>query len=278
MLKHTFVHIPGIGSKTEQRIWEAGILDQDQWQPPLPSVVPAAKRKLISYYLERFAREDNGSPLFHTGLLPTNEHWRIFPRFRGQTAYLDIETNGMGREECEITTIALYDGTTISTYVQGENLEEFADALARYRVLVTYNGKGFDIPVIEHCLRIRINHAHIDLRHVLASLGYRGGLKGCEKQLGIERRELDGVDGYFAVLLWQEYRRSGDRRVLETLLAYNIADAVNLERLLVHAYNEKIVDTPFRLSRYIPLPAEPELPLSPDPQVIAALLERRLDQ
>jgi len=49
---------------------------------------------------------------------------------------------------------------------------------------------------------IELNQVHIDLRYVLRSLGYTGGLKGCEKQAGIDRGNLEGVDGYFAVLLW----------------------------------------------------------------------------
>lgn len=43
-------------------------------------------------------------------------------------------------------------------------------------------------------------HAHIDLRYVLASLGYRGGLKGCERQLGLDRQELQDVDGFFSLI------------------------------------------------------------------------------
>ena len=66
---------------------------------------------------------------------------------------------------------------------------------------MTYNGKSFDIPFIESHFGAKLTHAHIDLRYILASLGYRGGLKGCEKQLGIDRGDLKNVDGYFAVLL-----------------------------------------------------------------------------
>ena len=34
----------------------------------------------------------------------------------------------------------------------------------------------------------------IDLRYILASLGYGGGLKSCEQQLGITRPDLEDVD------------------------------------------------------------------------------------
>ena len=66
---------------------------------------------------------------------------------------------------------------------------------------------------------------------MLSRLGYKGGLKGCEKQLGLDRHELDGVDGYTAVLLWQEYTRTRNTRALDTLLAYNIQDVLNLRNI-----------------------------------------------
>jgi uncharacterized protein YprB with RNaseH-like and TPR domain len=65
-----------------------------------------------------------------------------------------------------ITTIALYDGHEIKTYVQGQNLDDFIEAIPQYNVIVIYNGKSFDIPFIESYLNIRLNHAQIDLRYV----------------------------------------------------------------------------------------------------------------
>ena len=106
-------------------------------------------------------------------------------------------------------------------------------------------------------------HAHIDLRFLLHSLGYKGGLKGCEKMLGLDRAELAGVDGFFAVLLWNDYLERGDRRSLETLLAYNVLDAVNLERLMVVAYNLKVKDTPFYLANHLEIPPDVANPFKP---------------
>ena len=80
---------------------------------------------------------------------------------------------------------------------------------------------------------------------MLSSLGYRGGLKGCEKQLGMDRGDLSDIDGFFAVLLWDEYQKTGDPKALETLLSYIIQDTINLENLIVTAYNLKLKDTPF---------------------------------
>jgi len=49
--------------------------------------------------------------------------------------------------------------------------------------------------------------AHIDLRFLLKKLGYAGGLKRIDKELGINRgADIDGIDGFEAVRLWNEYR------------------------------------------------------------------------
>jgi uncharacterized protein YprB with RNaseH-like and TPR domain len=103
-----------------------------------------------------------------------------------------------------------------------------------------------------------MDHVHIDLRYVLASLGYRGGLKGCERMLGIDRGDLEGIDGYFAVLLWDDFKRKGNQKALDTLLAYNTLDVVNLETLMVAAYNGKLTDTPFLLTHQLSTPSYPE--------------------
>ncbi|MBU0730266.1 MAG: ribonuclease H-like domain-containing protein, partial [Proteobacteria bacterium] len=194
--------------------------------------------------------------------------WRIFPHFRNHSAYLDIETTAAYGFEQQITAITIYDGNKISCFVDGENLEDFEEAISRYKVLVTYNGKSFDAPIIEKHFRIKLPRAHIDLRYVLNHLGYSGGLKSCEKQLGMDRGLLEGVDGSFAIFLWEEFQRTGDRKALETLLAYNVADTVNLESLLIKAYNLNIEKTPFVQGQFIKDTIQPPSPYSPDPETV----------
>ena len=187
----------------------------------------------------------NRNPNFFGQRLPSNQFWRLFAEFRESIAYLDIETTGLNFCYNSITTIALYDGKSIFTYVDGQNVDEFQENIQRYRVFVTYNGRCFDVPFIMSCLGIKLNQVHIDLRYLLRSLGYTGGLKGCEKKAGIDRGDLEGIDGYFAVLLWDDYRRNKNQKALETLLAYNIRDVVNLEILMVLSCNLRLKDTPF---------------------------------
>jgi uncharacterized protein YprB with RNaseH-like and TPR domain len=60
-----------------------------------------------------------------------------------------------------VTTVALYDGHSIRTYVRGRNLREFVHDVQTYRLLITYNGKSFDMPVLRRCLGCRLDQAHI---------------------------------------------------------------------------------------------------------------------
>ncbi|MEJ2716908.1 MAG: ribonuclease H-like domain-containing protein [Deltaproteobacteria bacterium] len=214
-------------------------------------------------------------PNYFSRALSSTEHWRIFPEFRDSVAYLDIETTGMGDWQDHITTISLYDGETIHYYVYGDNLDQFPDDIMKYKVVVTYNGKCFDIPFINRYFRITMDQAHIDLRYILHRLGYKGGLKGCEKQLGLSRDELDGVDGYTAVLLWRDFENNKNQRALETLLAYNILDAVNLETLMVTAYNLKLRETPFLESHQLTVPDLPCNPFEPDVRTLERIMAAR---
>ncbi len=269
MLQQSFQHIPGIGLKTEQRLWQNGIVDwrcaADGDSIQLSSRLRGAIQRYVAESMNHLADND---PAYFSNLLPASMHWRFFPEFRDATAYLDIETTGLEVWDSAITTIALYDGKDIHYYIQGQNLNDFMTDIQRYKVIVTYNGKTFDVPFIESYFGIELTQAHIDLRYVLKQLGYTGGLKGCEKALGIDRGELDGVDGFFAVYLWQAYVQQQDGKALETLLAYNIADVVNLEQLMVLAYNLQLKNTPFHASHALPMPQAPVIPFAPDVRTI----------
>jgi len=73
-----------------------------------------------------------------------------------------------------------------------------------------------------------------------------------------------------AVLLWREYRKKKDVRALETLLSYNIEDAVNLEKLACCAYNMLLEATPFKEKTLAP-PGGCTVPFSPSREIISRL-------
>ncbi|MCP4762502.1 MAG: ribonuclease H-like domain-containing protein [archaeon] len=266
MLEYCFIHLPSIGDKTENKLWESGIKTIDDFIKYPPEFIGEKKKSKILNHINLTENTENPHHFYDT--LPSKEQWRIFKRFQKTTAYIDIETTGLDSYHSEITTIALYDGKNIKHYVNGVNLEEFKEDIFQYRVIVSYNGKTFDVPFIERFFNIEIPHCHLDLRYILGSMGYSGGLKSCEKQLGISRGDdLDGVDGYVAVLLWNQYKRKKDKKYLETLLAYNIEDVLNLEYLMITAYNKKIKGIPFELDE-LEIPHKKENPFQADKSVV----------
>jgi hypothetical protein len=275
MLKNTFIHIQGIGTITEQKLWESGLRDWDTFSDDISIPLSGKRKYLLNQGIEESKRhlyQDN--PVYFSKCLPANQSWRFFPEFRESTVYLDIETTGLDRYFNDITTIALYNGHEIKTYVQGQNLDDFIEDIQKYKVIVSYNGKSFDIPFIENYFNIRLDHAHIDLRYILHSLEFKGGLKGCERQLGMDRGNLKDIDGFFAVLLWEEYQQTGDQKTLDTLLAYNIQDTINLENLMVTAFNLKLKETPFYETHLIEESLLPANPLRVDMETVDKIKNR----
>ena len=105
-------------------------------------------------------------------------------------------------------------------------------------MIVTFFGSGFDIPMIKRAFpRCPIDQIHLDLCPALKRLGYRGGLKKIERQIGIQREdEADGLNGMDAIRLWREFQH-GNSASLDRLIAYNREDVVNLEVLAQIAYD-----------------------------------------
>ncbi|HEX3035271.1 MAG TPA: ribonuclease H-like domain-containing protein [Thermodesulfobacteriota bacterium] len=274
MLTSTFCHIPGIGEKTERSIWSDGVMSWDAALQQTDLKLPCSLRQSWVRCLEESISNYTSRNLkYFADKLPSNQGWRLYKDFQGYCAFLDIETTGL-YYPAEITTIALYDGRAIRYFVNGYNLNDFTKVIENYQLLVTYNGKCFDIPFIERYFGIRLPQAHIDLRYILRSLDLTGGLKGCERKLGLNRPGLERVDGFIAVLLWNEYRKRKNPKALETLLAYNIQDTVVLQTLMIHAHNEKLKATPFSGSHSLPPPLHPEPPFKADEDTVERILRQ----
>ncbi len=250
MLKRTFIHLPGIGPLSEAHFWRQGLAT---WEDFLAA---SRLRGLSRERLDWLQTELQASlchlddAAYFAARLQAGEHWRLFHHFRPRTAYLDIETTGTVWPGLLVTVVGLYDGDRMRQFVQGHNLQQFPQVLSEFDLLVTFNGTQFDLPVLKaYFPELRLPQAHVDLRFLMARLGFKGGLKKIEPRFGIRRpREVHGMDGYMAVLLWERYQR-GDRHALDTLLTYNREDVVNLEILM---------DAAFRLSRERLLPAGPQ--------------------
>lgn len=238
MLIHTFIHLPGVGYATEKRIWESGILTWDDFLDAGPSDLPLRISSLHREIIDQSV-ENRHSLEFFSNVLPAQEHWRLYHDFRSRAVYFDIETDGK-RNSDSMTSITVYDGGGLRSYVRGQGLEKAVENLDSTGLLVSFYGRNFDVPIIESNLNLRLENPHMDLYYVFRSLDIRGGLKKIEEKFSINRGSLRGVDGYYAVLLWRYYRNMGDKRALETLLAYNVEDVLNLGELSRIAFNLKL--------------------------------------
>ncbi len=236
MLKRTFIHLPGVGPRREAHFWRQGV---ETWEDFLAAERVAGLSRERFRFLKRDLRDSAAHaamPGYFAERLQAAEHWRLFRAFP-RVGYLDIETTGTFWPGLLVTVVGLYDGATMRQYVQGFNLREFPKAVQDFDMLVTFNGTQFDLPVLRSYFPdLVLPPLHVDLRFLLARLGYKGGLKKIEPRFGIQRpNEVDGMDGYMAVILWGRYQR-GDRTSLDLLLKYNREDVINLEVLMARAF------------------------------------------
>ena len=141
MLENTLCHIPRVSLNKEKSLWEMGIHTWESYQEIAknPSFIDDCILHLKHKNLNFFAEN-----------LKSDQHWRFFADFKDSVAYIDIETTGLDKYSAQITTIALYDGETVQTYVQGKNLSDFKTDIQKYNLIVTFNGKTFDVPFINH--------------------------------------------------------------------------------------------------------------------------------
>lgn len=238
MIENTFIHIQGIGPKTERCIWCQGIRDWDSFLSHRGIVISPGKDSLIRMHLEESIAHYDDINYFEERL-PAPDKWRMFGNFKKRSVYLDIETSREYSGGDLITVIGLYDGSDVYTFVNGQNLKEFEIAVSNYDLIITFNGSSFDLPIIrKYFPGISLPAGHIDLKFLLKRLGYQGGLKKIEKEFGLCRSTvIDGMNGFDAVKLWHAYSW-GDKDALDLLVKYNTADIVNLKPLMEEGYEK----------------------------------------
>lgn len=150
--------------------------------------------------------------------------------------FLDIETTGLSHFYDEITIVGWSFGGGSGTFIKGQELTELLHAARSAVAVVTFNGIRFDQKFLKQEFpEVELPEAHIDLMYLCRRVGLTGGQKAIESQLGLNfRQDLEGVDGFAAVLLWHKYLR-GDVQALRRLIAYNRADIAAMGGLMDHA-------------------------------------------
>ncbi len=229
MIKNSFIFLEKIKRKGEENIWKQGIKD---WQDFLQHKEVNGISTVRKQYYDRKIREaqqallDNDSAYF-VGKLPSVEMWRLYDYFNEECAFLDIETDSVGK----ITVVGISNYYTTNTFVKGFNLEKglLEEQLQKFKILVTFNGGSFDLPKLKKEFGLVVSIPHIDLKPLCVNLGLKGGLKEVERILELKRpAHLYGNP----VELWKAFHASGDKEYLELLIDYNKEDIENLKRIV----------------------------------------------
>ena len=151
LLRSTFIHLPGIGPGTESALWRQGIDRLVRSRERGPSRrVSGARWALVERELsasETALRDQDVS--WFARRLPESQLWRLYPTFRHRTAFLDIETTSLSPHDGIVTVVTVHGGGQTRTFVADDDLEELPAFLQRYDLLVTFNGKLFDVPFLE---------------------------------------------------------------------------------------------------------------------------------
>jgi len=228
-VENSFIGVSGVGEQTERSIWEQGVTHWDEFEP---GVVGGKRGDSIQQFI-RESRDylDAADVPYFNRQFPGSEQWRLYETFRDRACFFDIETTGLNERRNQVTTVSLHQGGETETLVAGDDLTagNLRAAFADADLLVTFNGKRFDVPFLEANFDIDLQRPHLDLMYTCKKVGLSGGLKQVEQDIGIERDRPD-ISGQDAVRLWREHERGRDG-ALETLVSYNREDTVNLETL-----------------------------------------------
>jgi uncharacterized protein YprB with RNaseH-like and TPR domain len=250
MLERSFIILPGIGRKTEQRLWSIGVGD---WQSfldctKIPGFSRERKAACDRWLARLYEWATTGQLTAIAEYLPVNEHWRLYPNLHEKLLCLDVEVDGMYYDS-KPSVIGLYDPylKRFKQLIAGQDLnaKQLRRELERYQCIVTFNGKTFDLPY----LQLRYPNAipdmvHLDLRHLSPRVGLKGGLKHVEYQLGLAREpDIIPLRGEDAVRLWRVWVNENNLYALDLVLRYNRADTVHLKPIIEHVYTQLAAQT-----------------------------------
>jgi len=173
----------------------------------------------------------------------------------GDFAFLDIESLGLFSgnmlflvgiikiDSCKVRLIQL-----LARFPEEEAaiLFETAKLLKGSRVMVSYNGKTFDWPYIEHraaMYRIELPppKLHIDLLHfsrrIFKQLVDRFKLSNVEKKV-LDKNRAHDINSEYVPVLYREYLKEREPAYLYPVITHNREDLITLVELLNFLYQE----------------------------------------
>jgi uncharacterized protein YprB with RNaseH-like and TPR domain len=171
---------------------------------------------------------------------------------RRRVCFLDTETTGLSGGTGTMAFVVglgwfVEDGFLVRQYFlrdpgdEPAMIEALAELLPTFEALVSFNGRTFDVPIIENRFILArtppptVDLPHLDLLHPARRL-WHYHLSSCA--LGsLERavlgvlREQDDVPGGVIPTLYRDYLRTGDARDMQRVLYHNGIDILSLVTL-----------------------------------------------
>ncbi len=163
---------------------------------------------------------------------------------------LDIETTGLnparnkfilgGLLDMESRTLHQYFAETRSE--EEDALRSFSTCIAELDMVITYNGRHFDMPFINRRMKTfamgscspynldiyLILNGHSPIKKFLPNLKQ----KSVENYMGLWQTRTDEISGLESVELYNRYEKSGDEDLARKILLHNSDDVVQLTRTL----------------------------------------------
>ncbi len=169
-----------------------------------------------------------------------------------QVCFLDTETTGLSGGTGTMAFVVglgffAEDGFRVRQYFlrdpgdEPAMIEALAELLPKFEALVSFNGRAFDVPILENrFILARIppptsGLPHLDLLHPARRL-YHYRLASCalgsleRAVLGVLRAQ-DDVPGGVIPYLYRDYLRTGDARDMKRVLYHNTVDILSLVTL-----------------------------------------------
>lgn len=165
--------------------------------------------------------------------------------------FFDIETTGLSARSAGLYLIGMLTYTdkkwTLLQYFcenvadEPAVLQAFFELLRTKKMLISYNGDGFDIPFLRHMLeQYRLPYSFDTVESFDLFKQFRPlkrllnlpdlKLKSCERFLGIDRE--DRFTGGELIEVYFEWQKTKVPALLDTLLLHNAEDIANLPNLL----------------------------------------------
>ncbi len=200
------------------------------------------------------------------------ENVSIYPFFRKgfsleEVVFFDTETTGLSHGAGNIVFLAgvgFFEGGKfiVKQYfvsnpgIEFKLIETLIELFSKRRIVISYNGKCFDIPIIKtRCAINGINEPdieQIDLYHISRFIwkeklpGFR--LVDVERRvLGFERK--NDLPGSMAPFAYREFLLRGKRELLEKVFEHNLRDVYSLLELYLKISDKKDKDILFATAR-----------------------------